>query len=227
MRKLYLVPIIHMSSDMGSLAPDFEETSIKVLGQKIWQKHKEIISGFWDSIEQFFRSIDVKGFKVYQDGLIADGAEGIRIIKEGITQGSKNYQIIGDLLERGAVLVKTEDFSLVKEEYDYIIKLTHSKSRKKREIVALKYNLVRNSLLKRRDEFIAKRINETLREKETGILFVGAYHDVLSKLPNDIQVCEVKEITKIRKYHETLTNIKGHGEDLLQLAEYLVSPVKE
>ena len=112
---------------MGSLAPDFEETSIKVLGQKIWQKHKEIISGFWDSIEQFFRSIDVKGFKVYQDGLIADGAEGIRIIKEGITQGSKNYQIIGDLLERGAVLVKTEDFSLVKEEYDYIIKLTHSK----------------------------------------------------------------------------------------------------
>jgi len=141
LRKLYLVPIIHMSIDMGSLAPDFEETSIKVLGQKIWQKHKEIISGFWDSIEQFFRSIDVKGFKVYQDGLIVDGAEGIRIIKEGITQGSKNYQIIGDLLERGAVLVKTEDFSLVKEEYDYIIKLTHSKSRKKREIVALNSSL--------------------------------------------------------------------------------------
>lgn len=38
-----------------------------------------------------------------------------------------------------------------------------------------------------RDEFIAKRIQETLQEGETGFLFIGASHDVQKYLPQDIQ----------------------------------------
>jgi len=85
MRKLYLVPILHMSADMGSLAPALEETAKAELGQEVWEKHKGAVSGFWDCIGQFLDALDVKGFKIYQDGMVANGADGLRIIREGIS----------------------------------------------------------------------------------------------------------------------------------------------
>ena len=40
----------------------------------------------------------------------------------------------------------------------------------------------------RRDEFVARTINETLQDGETGILIIGYIHDVLGKLDKDIEV---------------------------------------
>ena len=168
MRKLYLVPIIHMSADMGSVSSALDDTANAKLTPELWQRHKDVVSVFWDSISRFFDSLNVNGFKVYQDGLVADGEDGLRIVRESVSQGSKNYEIVGRLLERGAVLVKTESLSLVKQEYNYITKMTRSKSLKEREVAALRYKLARGKILKQRDEFIAGRINETLTEGETG-----------------------------------------------------------
>ncbi len=197
MRKLYLVPIFHMSADMGSLASSLDETAQTELGQEVWQKHKEAVSNFWDYIAQFFETLDVRGFKVYQDGMVTEGEDGLRIVKEGISQGSKNYEIVGKLLERGAILVKTEDLALVKQEYVHIAKIAHAKSPKEKEVWALRYKLAQDRLLRQRDDFIAKRIKDTLGEGETGILFIGAHHDILSRLPEDIQVIPVKDISKV------------------------------
>jgi hypothetical protein len=225
MRNLYVIPIIHMSADMGSAAPTLDDKAMAKLTPELWRWHKEIVSAFWDSIGRFLNALDVNGFKVYQDGLVADGEEGLRIIKEGVSQGSKNYEIIGRLLERGAVLLKTESLSLVKQEYNHITKMTRSKSLKEREVAALRYKLAQGKLLKQRDGFIAKRINETLAEHETGILFIGAYHDVVGKLPSDIKVVQVKEVAKVKEYHKSLTNTKRPDQQLRVLGEYLVSPV--
>jgi len=212
MKKLYLVPILHMSADMGSLASSLDETAKAEFGQEVWQKHKGTVSSFWDSIGQFFDAMNVKGFKIYQDGMVANGADGLRIIREGISQGSKNYEIIGKLLQRGAVLVKTEDLILVKQEYAYIAKIAHSKSPKEKEVWALRYKVAQGRLQRQRDDFIAKRIEVTLGEGDTGILFIGAYHDILSRLPEDIQVAQVKDITKVREYQKNLTSAKPRGE---------------
>lgn len=225
MRKLYLVPIIHTSSDMGSLAGALAQGAIAELGQELWQKHKRTVSGFWDSIARFFASLDVNGFKIYQDGLVADGVVGLRIIREGINLGSKNYEIIGNLLERGAVLVKTEDLALVRQEHAYITKMARSKSLKEKESAALRYKLARSRLLRQRDDFIAKKIKETLGEGETGILFLGAYHDILAKLPDNIRVTQVKDVAKVKEYHQTLASTKKYSQHLQQLALYLVSPI--
>jgi hypothetical protein len=201
MRKLYHVPILHMSADMGSLAPALDETAKAELGQEVWQKHRESVSSFWDSVVRFCDTLDVEGVKVYQDGMVADGEDGLRIVREGINQGSKNYEIIGKLLERGAVLIKTEDPALVKQEYAYIVKIARSESLKEKEVWALRYKVAQDRLLRGRDDFIAQRINETLCQGETGILFIGAYHDVLSRLSEDIQVVPVKDISEVRARH--------------------------
>jgi hypothetical protein len=225
MRKLYLIPIIHMSADMGSVASTLDDTANARLTPELRQRHKDIVSVFWDSIGRFLDSLNVNGFKVYQDGMIADGAEGLRIVREGINQGSKNYKIVGRLLERGAVTVKTEALSLVKQEYSYITKMTRSKSLKEREVAALRYKLARGKLLKQRDEFIAGRINETLTEGEAGILFIGAYHDVIHRLDPDIKVGEVKEVARVKEYHRALINTRRYDQYLQSLGEYLTSPI--
>ena len=210
---------------MGSLAPALGEGATAVLGQELWQKHKEIVSGFWDSVARFFDSLDGNGFKVYQDGMVADGTEGLRIIREGIALQSENYEIIGKLLERGATLVKTEDLALVRQEHAYITKIVGSKSLKGKEIAALRYKLAQSKLLRQRDDFIARRIKETLSEEEPGILFIGAYHDVIPKLPQDIEIREVKKAEKVREYQRLLSNPRRDKRHFEQLAQYLVSPI--
>lgn len=223
-RKLYVVPIIHMSADMGSLASALEAGAAG-LGQELWQKHKEIVSGFWDSVAEFFASTDVKAFKIYQDGLIADGSDGLRIVSEGTSQGSKNYKLVGKLLEKGAILVKTEDLALVKQERDYILQIARAKSLKEKETAISRYRLAQSKLLRQRDEFIAVRIDETLKEGEVGILFIGAYHDILSKLPGDILVTQTKDVAKVKEYHTTFLRTKKPSRHFQQLADYLISPI--
>jgi len=225
MRKLYVIPIIHMSADLGTLAPAMDRRGIVELGKDFWLRHKETVTRFWDSIAEFLNSLEVKGSKIYQDGLIADGEMGIRIVEEGVKEGSKNYEIISGLLKRGASLVKTEDLSLVKKEYDSLSKIVRSKSSGGKMISSLRYKLLQGKLLKERDDFIAKRIDETLGDGEVGILFIGAYHDVIPKLSQDIEIREVKKAEKVREYQRLLSNPRRDEGRFKQLTEYLVSPV--
>jgi hypothetical protein len=81
--------------------------------------------------------------------------------------------------------------------------------------------------LEGRDNYIAMIIRETLLEGETGILFIGGYHDIVSKLSPDIRIIRVKEPAMVREYHTLLTRVNRRDPHINQLAEYLVSPVSE
>ncbi|NQT32769.1 MAG: hypothetical protein HQ594_03755, partial [Candidatus Omnitrophica bacterium] len=190
-------------------------------------KHKETISGFWDSIAKYFADMKVRNFKIYQDGLVADGEVGRKIVEEGIKAGSKNYQIVGDLLKKGAVLVQTEDFPLVKKERDRIVRISQSKTIPGKLLAYLKYRLTKNELLKKRDKYIAKRVFETLDHGETGILFIGAYHDVIPELAGKVQITEVKDEEKVRNYQRLLLRHNRDMKEFENLADYLISPIKD
>ena len=76
---------------------------------------------------------------------------------------------------------------------------------------------------KERDKFVAKTIDRTLKKGEMGVLLMGSYHDVISHLPKDIAVQQVKEREKLNAYFEEL--ISGKNEKRFkQLAEYLILP---
>ncbi|MFC2060622.1 hypothetical protein ACFLTZ_06015 [Chloroflexota bacterium] len=225
MRKLYVIPIIHTSADLGTAAGAIEKRGRTKLGENIWQSHQRTIDGFWLSIADFLNSLPAAGFKLYQDGLIADGEMGMKIVEQGVKDGSKNYEIIAQLLGKGAELIKTEDFSLVKKEYDFISKVIKSKSMVERIAASLKYKLAAKKLLRDRDNFIAGRIAQTLGDEETGILLIGVYHDVVSLLPVDIDVKEVKETRIVKEYHLSLTNVRLDRRRFEQLSKYLTSPI--
>ena len=225
MRILIYVPIIHTSADLGSLAGDVTKRGIADLGEDVWKEHQRTVEGLWDAISHYFDSMDVSGMKIYQDGMVADGEVGQKIVEEGIKSGSKNYEIISKLLQKGAILVKTEDFKLVKEERDRLLAMTQAKSITLKLIALIKYKLVKNRLLIKRDKFIAKRIDETLNQGETGIIFIGAYHNIKKWLPKDIQIKEIKDADKIREYQRLLPFYNKNQERIEELGRYLVSGI--
>lgn len=216
-----------MAADLGTLAPAVGERGILGLGEEVWKEHLQTVKDFWDSLARYFDGLEVSGFKIFQDGLLANGEIGQKIVEEGLKSGSKNYEIISRLIHKGAILVKTEDFALVKEERDHLIGLTKAGTKREKLIAYLKYKLSKNHLLKRRDRFIAERINETLKEGETGILFIGAYHNIIPMLNEEISVTEVKKIDKVREYQRLLPFHKKYKEQFEGLSRYMVSSVSE
>jgi len=226
MKKLLYVPIIHMEADLGSVAAAIDKRSSQICGKERWNKHKKVVSDFWDSITNFFDLLnDASNLKIYQDGLMIDGKLGKKIIEEGARKGSKNYKIILKLIKKGAQIRKTEDIHLLKEEYNNLIKLSQTKSFLERMLAYIGYRLRKDPLMEKRDKFIAQRINETLQDGEVGVLFIGVYHNVLPQISKEIIVYEVKEKNKVKAYFDEL--IWGRDEKKFnQLAEYLTSPVK-
>jgi hypothetical protein len=223
MRTLFYVPIIHTSADLGSLAKDVTKRGIANLGEEVWKEHIRTVEGFLDAISHYFDSINVSGMKIYQDGMVAEGEIGQKMVEEGLKSGSRNYEIISGLTQKGAVLVKTEDFKFVKEERDRLLAITQAKSIARKLITFIKYKLVKNSLLDSRDEFIAKRIDETLNQGETGIIFIGAYHNIKKRLPQDIQIIEIKYADKVREYQMLLPFHNKYKRQFEELSRYLTS----
>jgi uncharacterized protein YqiB (DUF1249 family) len=225
MRTLIYIPVIHTSADLGSIAKEVAKRGIRDLGQELWEKHRKTVEGFWDVVSDYFDSIDVKDMKIYQDGMVAEDEVGKKIAEDTAKAGSKNYQLILKLLDRGAVLVKTEDFKLVKKEYDRLLAITQAKSITKKIIAFIKYKLVKVILLNRRDNFIANRIEQTLKAEEKAILFIGAFHNIKKRLPKDIQIKEVKDADKVKRYQKLLPFYNKNGKQFDELGKYLVSDV--
>lgn len=226
MKALIYVPIIHMSSDLGSLAKDLNRRGIADLGEELWKEHIKTVETFWDELSHYFNSMHVSGMKIYQDGMIAEGEIGKKIVQEGAKSGSKNYELVSELLKRGAILVKTEDFKLVKKERDRLIAITQAKSLPEKLIAFMKYKVTKNRLLNKRDEFIARRIEETLNQDGTGIIFIGAYHNIKNKLPKDIRIMEIKNTEKVREYQKLIPFYNKNRERLNELSRYLISKIE-
>ena len=223
MRQLLYVPIIHMESDLGEMASAIDRQSASLCGEERWAKHKETVAKFWDNIAGYFAAVDTANLKIYQDGLPVDGELGRRIIEQAAKRGSKNHQIILSLIERGAEIRKTEDPALLKAEYENITGLIQSKSDSEKTKAYANYELQRDKLTKQRDKFVAKIIGESLKEGETGVLFMGSYHNISLYLPKDIMVEQLKERKRVNAYFKEMVS-RGEGKSLEQLAEYLVAP---
>ncbi len=79
-------------------------------------------------------------------------------------------------------------------------------------------------LIQTEDPDPLKSINESLEEGETGICFLGAYHQVLPHLPKDIEVITLKDPEKVRAYYQKLTSNQSEGE-VDRLGSYLAAPI--
>ncbi|MDD4162276.1 MAG: hypothetical protein PHW87_07325 [Methanothrix sp.] len=190
MRKLIVVRIVHAPTDMGSASSGLEKAGISTLGRARWQENQKKIESFWLELETEVEGLglDMGKLRIYQDGLPCAGALGERIVRETAAKGSRNYQIVQKLMDRGARIEATESADLLRQEFGYIKALLQAKTDEDRRAAEERYNQVKDKLLEDRDTFIARAIDASLKEGETGLLFIGASHNMLPKIASDIEV---------------------------------------
>lgn len=110
------------------------------------------------------------------------------MVKDLAAKGSKNYALLAELVARGAKVEGTEDPALLLEEYGFLQKIAQATSNPEREEAIRAYQSNGTTLLAKRDTFIKQRIETTLKEGETGILFIGLLHKVDEALSVDIHM---------------------------------------
>ena len=148
-----------------------------------------LVDKLWDQIEQAIEGLVLayERVRVYQDGLPVCGRE-FEIVTELAKAGSRNHRLLLHLREKGATIMGTESSELLVEEYQLVKEAlatgepplaTRGEARRK---------ALRDSLLKRRDQYIARRVNGTLGMGETGLIFLGMLHSLGSWLDKDIRV---------------------------------------
>jgi hypothetical protein len=190
MRKLILIKIVHTSTDMGSMGEGLMKEGMKKLGKEKWLENQRKIEKFWNDLEREIDllNLDYSRTRIYQDGLPCGGELGLRIVRETADKGSKNYHIVRKLIERGAAIETTESPELLRKEYEHIKALITAKTPEEKADAARRYDQIKDELMQERDAYIAKAIDISLKDNETGVLFIGAVHNVVPMLAKDIEV---------------------------------------
>jgi hypothetical protein len=188
-RTLLYFPIVHSQSDMGALSESVRKVTLQKLGERVWRRKVNLVKLFWSDVENIFNKLTLSyaQIRVYQDGLPVCGKES-DIVTELAKKGSPNHQILSRLIEKGATVMGTESAELLIEEYHLIKKILETGDVKDAIAIEARQKAASDLLLKKRDEFIAARIDQTLQPGETGILFLGMLHNIASLLPGDIHV---------------------------------------
>jgi hypothetical protein len=174
-KRVIVVPIIHNAADLGSLAESVRAHYVERLGPAGWPQRERAVRNLWRGIARALDALplDYRRVRIYQDGLPICGKEEA-IVQELAQAGSLNHQLVRELTGRGAVLMGTEDPQLLLREYQL--------HRRRAGAAAAQDEASRSGeaagILADRDRFIAARIAATLQEGETGLLFLGAAHQL-------------------------------------------------
>jgi Fe2+ transport system protein B len=189
-RKLYFIPLIYLSKE-------FPEDYLQKFN-KYWEQVEKQIS------ELALKLGEVK--KVYHELIPVSGEDGIAAIKE---LNDSSHRIVQACLENKAQLEAVEEADLLTEFMDWsrclMIGLQNSK-------VLTKVYESYIEVGKKRNEYIARKIDETLKEDEIGIVLMRENHQV--QFASDIQVFYVSppaldEIKRWLREHESRSGIES------------------
>ena len=189
-RTLIYIPIIHTEADMGGLSESVRRATLQKLGLKSWKRKVDLTNRMWAEIEQVIDRLDLPPYekvRLYQDGLPVCGREA-ELVGDLARAESRNHRLLFRLMERGATIMGTESSELLVEEYQLIKQVMAAGDTNEAAKIEARQKALSDSILKRRDQFIADRINSTLCEGETGVLFLGMLHSLGDRLHRDIRV---------------------------------------
>jgi len=166
-RKLCIVPLIFSS-------------------EKAPAEYVERFNSYWEQVSQHVANLESKIGKVshvYHESIDLAGEDGLKVVEK---LNTSCYQIARDKCQSGAVLEATEDKELAEESMDWErFLLMGFISQKVAKTVSEFYV----EAMRKRFEHIARKIDETLKANETGILFIREGHMV--QFPEDIEVFSV------------------------------------
>ena len=166
-KKLYLVPLVYS----GEEAPD---------------EYKEKCSRYWQQVAEQLTNLASKigrVNRVYHESIFQPGEDGMKTLK---TLNPSSYQIAKTQCDNDSIFETVEEEELFEEVMDWQRCLMLGFMSDK---VASKVSEFYVEAAKKRNEFIAKKISETLKDDEAGLLFIREEHAV--QFPSDIEVFSI------------------------------------
>ena len=163
-RKLYFIPLVYA----GSEPPE---------------EYREKLDKYWEQVEGQVRDLELKLAKirrVYHELIAVGGEEGIAAMKE---VNEKSHHLAAARVEAGAQLEATEDAEVLTEFVDWSRCLAIG-LQNERVFTTVYESCVAAG--KKRNEYIARHLDETLQDDETGAFFMREGHQV--QFPPDIQI---------------------------------------
>ncbi len=168
-RKLYLVPLVFALKD----APP---------------GYTEKLEAYWGEVRNHIRNLEArfgKISKVYHESVPLGGEEGLKLVER---LNEKAHKMLKRKCQQGAEFIALENRDLFEEAMDWgrclAVVLSGPVLRKVSDFY--------QKASRRRYEFMAKQIDETLKDEEAGILIIGEDHAV--QFPPDIQVFYVSPL---------------------------------
>jgi hypothetical protein len=166
-KKLYLVPLVYSVEE----APD---------------EYKEKCSRYWQQVAEQLNNLASKiGMvsRVYHESIFQSDEDGMKAMERLNPSG---YQIAKTQCDNGAIFETVEEEELFEEVMDWQRCLMLGFMSDK---VASKVSEFYVEAAKKRNGYIAKKISETLKEDEAGLLFIRDEHSV--QFPSDIEVFSI------------------------------------
>jgi hypothetical protein len=166
-KKLYLVPLMYSAEE----APD---------------EYKEKCARYWQQVVEQLTNLSSKIGRVdhvYHESIFQSGEDGMKAL-ERLDPGG--YQIARAQCDNGAVFEAVEDEELFEEVMDWQRCLMLGFMSDK---VAANVSEFYVEAAKKRNEFMANKISETLKDDEAGLLFIREGHSV--QFPNDVEIFSI------------------------------------
>jgi hypothetical protein len=157
---------------------------------------------YWEQVEKQITELIAKlgeVNRVYHEMVASAGDEGLKAVKD---LNERSHKMLRTCLEKKAQMEAAEDADILTEFMDWsrclLIGLQNPR------VVSRVYESY-TEIVKKRNEHIARKIDETLKENEIGILLMRENHQV--QFPSDIQVFYVAppaldEIKRWLREHE-------------------------
>lgn len=166
-KKLYLIPLMYANKNAP---PEF----------------KEKVARYWQQVAEQLVNLEAKIGKiehVYHESISQSSENGMKVMEKVNPDG---YQIATGKCGEGAVFEAIEDKELLDEAVDWERCILLGFVSKK---VASKVSEFYVEALRKRYEFMVKKISETLKDNEAGLLFITESHQL--QFPADIEVFNV------------------------------------
>jgi hypothetical protein len=175
MANLLYVPILHTQKEVGKIASAISSANTPIPAEQEKSSSASPLVKMWQGIQGKIEVLNPpwKKVRIYQEALPVCGQEE-RIVSH-LAENSLNHQLIVKFLKRGAHLEGTEEQNLLLREYDL---LAHAFQAAEGKTSTTAYRNASETILADRDKFIAQRVKQTLKEEETGLLFIGVRHKV-------------------------------------------------
>lgn len=176
-------------TDLGLLCRNLLLDRDRRADDQEWSTLAERSDQMWNEIEARLAEIvlDPPTTRVYGEGIPLCGREN-SYVKEMADAGSRYHRLLRRLRDEGHRIVGTEAPDLLAESGELArLKMLGGRAAEEEAVISGR-TMIEHFLLVWRGQFIADRINETLREGESGILFLSRSHSFADRLAEDIRI---------------------------------------